>query len=195
MCTAFGMAISYYTTLDATWKTFAHEVGHNIGADHSFEEGQGATGGIMDYGDGFYNNVEQFNTKYRKEQVCSRLDDALQDRCSGLVVSHAVTCGDSLVEFESGEECECENGSTACKYCTDCKLDAGKDCSPDAFDPVCCTADGLYEPLGMKCDTDPFDGSADASDVGYCAKGDCVRTGSKQTKGATPTTRTGPRTG
>lgn len=49
-----------------TWITFAHEVGHNFGGarksrvgpllclagEHSFELGQGKTGGIMDYGNG-----------------------------------------------------------------------------------------------------------------------------------------------
>lgn len=34
-------------------------VGHNFGASHSFEDGQGQTGGIMDYSDGFYNGVIQ----------------------------------------------------------------------------------------------------------------------------------------
>merc|ERR1712019_301089 len=33
------------------WQTFAHELGHNFGGFHSFEEGQGQTGGLMDYGD------------------------------------------------------------------------------------------------------------------------------------------------
>merc|ERR1719356_629975 len=28
----------------STWKVFAHELGHNFGADHSFEEGEGSTG-------------------------------------------------------------------------------------------------------------------------------------------------------
>jgi hypothetical protein len=30
------------------WGTFAHEVGHNFGGGHSFEDGKGSTGGIMD---------------------------------------------------------------------------------------------------------------------------------------------------
>lgn len=57
----------------SSWLTFAHELGHNFAADHSFEEGQGKTGGVMDYGDGKLNGVYQFNSKYRKEQVCSKL--------------------------------------------------------------------------------------------------------------------------
>ena len=37
------------------WKVFAHELGHNFGAHHSFEQGKGRTGGVMDYGDGTLN--------------------------------------------------------------------------------------------------------------------------------------------
>jgi len=55
------------------WVTFAHELGHNIGAKHSFEDGRLKTGGIMDYGDGLLNGVYQFNTKYRKTEMCARL--------------------------------------------------------------------------------------------------------------------------
>merc|ERR1719359_487269 len=58
----------------STWLTFAHELGHNFAGRHSFEEGQGKTGGIMDYGDGKKNGVYQFNTKYRKEQMCDKLN-------------------------------------------------------------------------------------------------------------------------
>jgi len=58
-----------------SWKTFAHELGHNFAAEHSFEEGNGKTGGIMDYGDGKLNGHYQFNTKYRKQEVCKHVNE------------------------------------------------------------------------------------------------------------------------
>lgn len=54
--------------------TFAHELGHNLNGLHSFEEGQGRTGGIMDYGDGKLNGHYQFNSKYRKQAMCDKLN-------------------------------------------------------------------------------------------------------------------------
>merc|ERR1740123_744959 len=59
--------------VEDTWDTFAHELGHNMAARHSFEEGQGSTGGIMDYGDGKLNGIYQFNTRYRKAEMCGEL--------------------------------------------------------------------------------------------------------------------------
>ncbi|CAE8693226.1 unnamed protein product, partial [Polarella glacialis] len=70
------------------WLTFAHELGHNFGADHSFEDGQGQTGGIMDYGDGRKNGVYQFNTKYRKGEMCAEMDRSV-NKCSGKFVASA----------------------------------------------------------------------------------------------------------
>eukprot|EP00927_Polykrikos_kofoidii_P047887 TRINITY_DN4217_c0_g1_i1.p1 TRINITY_DN4217_c0_g1~~TRINITY_DN4217_c0_g1_i1.p1 ORF type:complete len:511 (+),score=59.29 TRINITY_DN4217_c0_g1_i1:191-1534(+) len=55
------------------WLTFVHELGHNLAGTHSWEEGRGRTGGVMDYGDGKLDGVYQFNTKYRKRQVCRLL--------------------------------------------------------------------------------------------------------------------------
>jgi len=63
------------------WLTFAHELGHNFGASHSFEEGQGRTGGIMDYGSGLLNGEYQFNTKYRKKQMCRTINNVVSS-CS-----------------------------------------------------------------------------------------------------------------
>merc|ERR1712187_120980 len=65
-----------------SWLIFAHELGHNFNGEHSFEEGQGSTGGIMDYGDGTLNGEYQFNTKYRKEDMCATMN-ARVNRCGG----------------------------------------------------------------------------------------------------------------
>merc|ERR1719220_1249052 len=59
--------------VEQSWTTFAHELGHNFAARHSFEDGQGRTGGIMDYGDGKLNGIYQFNTRYRKAEMCREL--------------------------------------------------------------------------------------------------------------------------
>merc|ERR1712151_1113918 len=65
-----------------SWTTFAHELGHNFGADHSFEEGKKETGGIMDYGNGRLNGEYQFNTKYRKGEMCKKMNQIV-NHCSG----------------------------------------------------------------------------------------------------------------
>jgi len=71
---------SYYGT--GTWETMAHEVGHNFGANHAFQEGQGTTGGIMDYGDGKYpptTGVYEFHPTYNQQEVCTQLTSAVKD--------------------------------------------------------------------------------------------------------------------
>jgi hypothetical protein len=74
----YNTGVTWYTNQN-TWVTWAHEIGHNIGAEHSFEEGQGSTGGIMDYGDGKLNGEYQFNTQYRREEICSTLTGAINN--------------------------------------------------------------------------------------------------------------------
>merc|ERR1712176_1210536 len=69
------------------WQTFAHELGHNFGGFHSFEEGQGQTGGLMDYGDQRLNGVYQFNTKHRKAEMCALVDSRVSQCGSNFKVS------------------------------------------------------------------------------------------------------------
>jgi hypothetical protein len=75
LCKKNNAHINQFQTQDGSgsWLTFAHELGHNFHADHSFEEGMYKTGGIMDYADGKLNGVYQFNTRYRKKEVCRYL--------------------------------------------------------------------------------------------------------------------------
>merc|ERR1719203_1161992 len=68
--------------VEDSWDTFAHELGHNFKAQHSFEDGQGSTGGIMDYGDGKLDGYYQFNTKYRKTEMCAEAADSV-NACQG----------------------------------------------------------------------------------------------------------------
>jgi hypothetical protein len=59
------------------WLTVAHEIGHNFNADHSFENGVGTTGGIMDYGDGKYLGEYQFNPNLRRDEMCTQITEAV----------------------------------------------------------------------------------------------------------------------
>lgn len=81
----FEMQDRYKDRCGHKWKTLAHELGHQLGADHSFEDGKRKTGGIMDYGDGKYKGVYQFHP-YRKSQVCSVLK-RISSNCKGQFVT------------------------------------------------------------------------------------------------------------
>jgi hypothetical protein len=65
------------------WYTFAHELGHTFGGRHTFKDGQGTTGGILDYGNPVYQNQFQFNTKYSRREMCGYLAYMKQEVDSG----------------------------------------------------------------------------------------------------------------
>jgi len=146
-----------------SWHTFTHEVGHNLAAEHSFELGKGSTGGIMDYGDGTLDGYYQFNTPFRRKEVCDWLQ-TLASECKFFKVLEA-TCGNRLLE--GGEACECADGSQKCEFCCGCRLQKGKQCSPSSLaGGACCTADGQFKPVGEKCQDS-------VGMNGYCFQGEC----------------------
>jgi len=71
-----NFAVSHHRSND--WRIAAHEIGHIFGAWHTFEEGMGNTGGIMDYGNGMLTEGKHkgeygFNEKYRRSEICNTL--------------------------------------------------------------------------------------------------------------------------
>eukprot|EP00808_Paulinella_micropora_P023459 g23646.t1 len=104
---ARNTGVSWYSR--TMWLTVAHEMGHNFNAQHSFELGQGRTGGIMDYGDGKLNGEYQFDTRFRKNEMCAMINSVV-DRSPYFQVGRSSTsCGNGVVE--TGEECECRSGT------------------------------------------------------------------------------------
>ena len=78
-----------------TWLTFIHELGHNFGMDHSFDLGEGTTGGFMDYGDGTYNGVYGWNPQYTLDEFETEINSANVLPCSSI--------GNPIADFESIE--------------------------------------------------------------------------------------------
>lgn len=90
-----------------TWLTFIHELGHNFGMDHSFDLGQGTTGGFMDYGDGTYNGAYSWNPQYTLAEFEAEINSAPIAVCSSIGAAIAdfesteVTCIGNTVEFNN----------------------------------------------------------------------------------------------
>eukprot|EP00924_Labyrinthula_sp_SR-Ha-C_P008349 snap_masked-scaffold_11-processed-gene-10.38-mRNA-1 protein AED:0.11 eAED:0.11 QI:113/1/1/1/1/1/4/69/740 len=101
-----GSNVAVTTRTAQTWLTFAHEMGHGLGASHSFENGQGTTGGLMDYGDGKFKGQYQFNT-LRKVQMCNNLEIVVQrNLCGdGVLDLFPVLDEDDCSALENNEDC------------------------------------------------------------------------------------------
>jgi hypothetical protein len=81
---ARGWNIGVVNTSPALWRTLAHELGHGLGMKHSFENGKGMTGGIMDYGNPLVDGVPRFRTE-RAPEACATLAAMKATRCGLLV--------------------------------------------------------------------------------------------------------------
>ena len=97
LCTRYNTGLSTFTD-SSTWLTVTHELGHSFGADHSFEEGQGRTGGIMDYGDGTLNGETQFNSRYRQREICGQISKNVPPQSS-----LSSSCFDMITEMSPEE--------------------------------------------------------------------------------------------
>jgi hypothetical protein len=161
----YNVAISAYSSKD--WRVFGHELGHAIGAYHSFEEGKKKTGGIMDYGINgtTKNGMYQFNIKYRRDEICNHIDES-QSKCLELgamrLLDNSGSCGNTIID--STEECECKDFSKSCDGCENCVKT--KTCGDSfitsniATHPLCCSS-GEFT-IGNDCDT------------GTCSDGMCL---------------------
>lgn len=163
------------------WETFAHEIGHNAGAQHSFEEGQGKTGGLMDYGDGKLNGEYQFNTKYRKVEMCQHLNQSIGGRIlsnqsrkcwlsGGMnAVCKEYSCPSTHLKRNGSDRRRCTGGSCSTSQCCDPKMK----CNSKRLI-------SLYKPVGREC----RDNSRRA---GKCVDATtCRSNGGKATKGKCP---------
>jgi len=159
----------YYSRL---WRTVAHELGHGFGASHSFENGIGRTGGIMDYADGsIIGSPNLFRFQFsRRTEMCTVLQRSIDENCQHLTLTSQARCGDK--SLTSNEECECANGSTSCTGCSKCKLTASV-CSSGTY--MFKNAQGLIVYADPKCcASNKYTSSSTACTSGYCENGACV---------------------
>ena len=91
----YKYAVSSSITNDPTWLVFIHELGHNFGMSHTFEDGQGNTGGFMDYGNGPWIDEFSWNPQYTLNEFEAEVNNAQIETCRSI--------GTPLVDFESVE--------------------------------------------------------------------------------------------
>lgn len=127
----FNVGVTSYVG-SSTWLIFAHELGHNLGASHTFQNGVSKTGGIMDYGNPYVDGTVQFNP-LSKNEMCAYIQSILT--CPHLTLEQGTGCGDSVLTKD--EECECIQTTaaqlTSCGNCVKCKLLKKVECSSSNY--------------------------------------------------------------
>ena len=139
------------------WITVAHEIGHTLGAYHTF-----GLGGLMDYNNGAHyplpSGPYQFHPT-NEAQICSIMNDGIgnyfnvQPYC---ITPYTPVCGNGLVE---GNE-QCDDSSSCCT--AQCTLAPAAQCS--ASGTTCCSSTCQYMPSTTLC----------AAGGGFCSNGACL---------------------
>eukprot|EP00512_Aurantiochytrium_limacinum_P007415 CAMPEP_0171530634 /NCGR_PEP_ID=MMETSP0959-20130129/13238_1 /TAXON_ID=87120 /ORGANISM="Aurantiochytrium limacinum, Strain ATCCMYA-1381" /LENGTH=551 /DNA_ID=CAMNT_0012073551 /DNA_START=9 /DNA_END=1663 /DNA_ORIENTATION=- len=107
--------------IDLFWSVYAHEQGHNFGATHSFENGVGTTGGIMDYGNPYIDGRPLFREE-RITQMCSRFSYMVSSECEFFYSKSSKDTTLSTVGSLSSDEETCDLSKSECtgssNYCS-----------------------------------------------------------------------------
>ena len=139
------------------WQTVVHEIGHSLGAQHTFN-----IGGIMDYfvdsryplTTGPYQFAPQNEAQIQAYVVWDKYNPPSTMPEPFCQQPYVAVCGNGVVE--PGEACD---DSTGC--CTSkCQLASGAQCSGTS---TCCTAQCQYAPSSVSC----------GAGGGFCANGLC----------------------
>lgn len=99
--------LSNFSEFSTTWLVFIHQLGHNFGMRHSFEDGSGTTGGFMDLGDGKWNGQYSWNPQYREIEFEQEVNSAPIMTCSSIgpavsdFSSNNLVCIGSTLQFEN----------------------------------------------------------------------------------------------
>jgi len=102
---------SAVNSIKSSWGTFAHELGHNFNGGHSYEEGKGTTGGILDYGTNTHDGYVQFNTDYRQCAMCQELTMARNNMVTGFAPADPATVVPAMKDLPDYQDlprgCKC----------------------------------------------------------------------------------------
>uniref|UniRef100_A0A673NM57 ADAM10 endopeptidase n=1 Tax=Sinocyclocheilus rhinocerous TaxID=307959 RepID=A0A673NM57_9TELE len=145
----------YYLSPKHVHLTFAHELGHSLGAPH--DEGSDCGGLEITDGKGRFLMFPQASYKIEENSdKFSPLQPATDEcTCFVLAVSEQPICGNRIVE--EGEECDVgHDESDPCCYSSkepagvECRLKPDKQCSPSQG--LCCSSHCVFKEAGLMCE-------------------------------------------